>query len=56
MTDLVRFIWYAVTGVAALLVLGFSVRRAFNKRLENRARRGPLQGSTEDNPGIVPGK
>ena len=36
MTDLVRFIWYAVTGIAALFVLGFSVRQALNRRLLNR--------------------
>ena len=33
MTNLVRFIWYAVTGIAALLILGFSVRQAFNRRI-----------------------
>ena len=36
MTDLVRFIWYGVTGIAALFVLGFSVRQALNRRLVNR--------------------
>jgi uncharacterized membrane protein YdjX (TVP38/TMEM64 family) len=33
MTDLVRFIWYAVVGIAALLVLGLTVRQAFSRRI-----------------------
>ena len=41
MTDLVRFIWYAVVGIAALLILGFSVRQAFNRRI---ARQGKSPG------------
>jgi uncharacterized membrane protein YdjX (TVP38/TMEM64 family) len=36
MTDLVKFIWYAATGVAALVVLGFAVRQASNRRISNR--------------------
>lgn len=32
MTDLTKFIWYAVTGIAALIVLGFAVKAAADKR------------------------
>ena len=52
MTDLVRFIWYAVTGIAALLILGFSVRQAFNKRLASRARQAAEAQTTKVNPGV----
>jgi uncharacterized membrane protein YdjX (TVP38/TMEM64 family) len=50
MTNLVRFIWYALTGVAALLVLGFSVRQALNRRIVKRAKMAeaePLKRSSE---------
>jgi len=36
MTSLVRFAWYGVTGIAALIVLGFSVKQALNRRLADR--------------------
>jgi uncharacterized membrane protein YdjX (TVP38/TMEM64 family) len=51
MTDLVRFIWYAVSGIVALLVLGFGVRQAFNRRLANRARLTAEAGALKGNPG-----
>ena len=56
MTDLVRFIWYAVTGVAVLLVLGFSARQAFNKRLQNRANQAAKSEPLKDDLGIISGK
>jgi uncharacterized membrane protein YdjX (TVP38/TMEM64 family) len=56
MTDLVRFIWYAVTGIAALLVLGFSARQALNKRLESRDKQAAKSGATKDDFGTVTGK
>jgi uncharacterized membrane protein YdjX (TVP38/TMEM64 family) len=33
MTDMTRFIWYGVSGIAALFVLGFTVKQAFTRRL-----------------------
>lgn len=36
MTDLVKFIWYAVTGTAALIVLGLAVKAAADRRIANR--------------------
>jgi uncharacterized membrane protein YdjX (TVP38/TMEM64 family) len=56
MNDLVRFVWYAVTGVAALIVLGFSARQAFNKRLQNRAKQAAKSEPLKDDFGIIPGK
>jgi uncharacterized membrane protein YdjX (TVP38/TMEM64 family) len=56
MNDLVRFVWYAVTGVAALIVLGFSARQAFNKRLQNCAKQAAKPELSKDDFGIIPGK
>jgi uncharacterized membrane protein YdjX (TVP38/TMEM64 family) len=50
MTDLARFIWYAVTGIAALLVLGFSVRQAFNRRLAKREKRAEASRAAQSTP------
>lgn len=36
MTDMVKFIWYAVAGVAALIVLGLAVKAAADKRISDR--------------------
>jgi uncharacterized membrane protein YdjX (TVP38/TMEM64 family) len=36
MTDLVKFIWYAMAGVAALIVLGLAVKATADKRIANR--------------------
>jgi len=36
MTDVVKFIWYATTGIAALIILGFTVKQAFNRHIANR--------------------
>ena len=36
MTDMVKFIWYAVVGIAALIVLGMTLKQVLNRRLANR--------------------
>jgi len=36
MTDMVKFIWYSVAGIAALIVLGLAVKAAADKRIANR--------------------
>ena len=36
MTDMVKFIWYAAAGIAALIVLGLAVKAAADKRITNR--------------------
>lgn len=36
MTDMVKFIWYAVAGISALIVLGLAVKAAADKRIANR--------------------
>ena len=36
MTDAVKFIWYAVTGIAALIILGVAVKAAADRRVANR--------------------
>ena len=52
MTDLVKFIWYAVTGIVALIVLGFTVRQAFNRRTANREKQASAaQQALKDGPG-----
>jgi uncharacterized membrane protein YdjX (TVP38/TMEM64 family) len=36
MTNMVKFMWYAVAGIAALIVLGLTVKAAADKRIANR--------------------
>ena len=36
MTDMVKFVWYAVVGVAALIVLGMTLKQVLNRRIANR--------------------
>ena len=36
MTDMVKFIWYAVAGIAVLIVLGMTLKQVLNRRMAKR--------------------
>ena len=53
MTDLVKFIWYSATGIAALIILGFTVKQAFNRHIANREKHAnAAQQALKNGPGV----